>query len=98
MNNHSTAPISDRSLLTWSVLLQRSTSPSGKMAALSLHFTGRAGADLRIGTPPTDDRNPMLSRNAHSELDFSKLVNLNAAQSVANSSLTSGFSGGAGGM
>ncbi|KAF2827665.1 hypothetical protein CC86DRAFT_349335 [Ophiobolus disseminans] len=75
------------------VILQRSTSPSGKMAALSRHFTTRAGSDLQVGTPPTDDRSPMLSRKVRSELDLSKLANRNVVQSFANSSLNSGFSG-----
>ncbi|KAH4221060.1 hypothetical protein HBI17_125340 [Parastagonospora nodorum] len=74
------------------VLLQRSTSPSTKMTALSRHFTGRAGEDLRIGTPP-DDINPMLSRKVQSEMNLAKLGHVDTASSVEHSSVISGFSG-----
>lgn len=79
-------------MLTVLVLLQRSTSPSTKMTALSRHFTGRAGADLRVGTPP-DDLNPMLSRKVQSEMNLVKLRRIDTASSIEDSSVTSGFSG-----
>ncbi|KAH7085572.1 hypothetical protein BKA63DRAFT_401670 [Paraphoma chrysanthemicola] len=76
------------------VLLQRPTSPSGKMVALSRQFTGTVGADLRIGTPPSEDRT--LSRKIQSELNLAKLIRMDTTPSIANSYLTSGFSGGNG--
>ncbi|KAH7095224.1 hypothetical protein FB567DRAFT_23264 [Paraphoma chrysanthemicola] len=76
------------------VLLQRPTSPSGKMVALSRQFTGTVGAELRIGTPPSEDRT--LSRKVQSELNLAKLIRMDTTPSIANSSLTSGFSGGIG--
>jgi hypothetical protein len=62
------------------------------MTALSRHFTGRAGADLRVGTPP-DDTNPMLSRKVQSEMNLAKLGRVHTAASVEHSSVTSGFTG-----
>jgi hypothetical protein len=65
------------------------------MTALSRHFTRAASTDLRVGTPPDDCEKP-LSRKVQSELDLIKLARMNTAESVANSSITSGFSGGTG--
>ncbi|KAF2025048.1 hypothetical protein EK21DRAFT_77318 [Setomelanomma holmii] len=76
------------------VLLHRPTSPSGKMAALSRQFTGKASADLRVGTPPGEDKT--LSRKVQSELNLAKLSRMDTIPSVTDSSFTSGFSGGPG--
>jgi hypothetical protein len=65
------------------------------MTALSRRFTRAASADLRVGTPPDDCQKP-LSRKVQSELDLMKFVRMNTAESVADSSITSGFSGGPG--
>jgi hypothetical protein len=79
------------------VLLQRSTSPSTKMTALSRQFTGKVGADLRVGTPPIEGK-PMLSRKVQSEVNLTKLGRMETAtvNSLANSSIASAFSGGTG--
>jgi hypothetical protein len=65
------------------------------MTALSRHFTRAASTDLRVGTPPDGCQKP-LSRKVQSELDLMKLARMNTTESVANSSITSGFSGGTG--
>jgi hypothetical protein len=80
-------------LLTIPVLLQRSTSASEKMAALSKQFMQRAGADFRVGTPPTLDTAPLLSQKMRSEFDLSKAITRSVDQSFANASLSTGFSG-----
>jgi hypothetical protein len=79
------------------VLLQRSTSPSTKMTALSRQFTGKVGADLRVGTPPIEGK-PTLSRKVQSEVNLTKLDRMETAtaNSLANSSIASAFSGGTG--
>jgi hypothetical protein len=74
------------------VLLQRPTSPSTKMTALSRQFTRAASTDLRVGTPPDGSAKP-LSRKVQSELNLTKLARMNTAESIGNSSITSGFSG-----
>jgi hypothetical protein len=79
-----------------SVLFQRSTSPSTKMTALSRKFTGKASTDLHVGTPPNEGKNATLSRKVQSELNLSKLGLIDTAESIATSSMTSGFSGGTG--
>jgi hypothetical protein len=60
---------------------------------MSRQFTGRAGAELCIGTPPNESRSALLSRKVQSELNLAKLVRVrtNTAESVATSN-TSGFS------
>jgi hypothetical protein len=82
-------------MLTKSVFLERPTSPSGKMAALSRQFTGRANVEVHIGTPPREDRKMQLSRKVQSELNLTKLGRTETSQSVAGS-VTSGFSGSSG--
>lgn len=77
------------------VLLQRSTSPSTKMTALSRQFTGKLGADLRVGTPPIESK-PTLSRKVQSEINLTRLGRMDTAKSLADSSITSAFSGGTG--
>jgi hypothetical protein len=66
-----------------------------KMTALSRQFTGREGADLRVGTPPLHESKPMLSRKVQSELNLNILGRIDTAKSIAHSSVASGFLGGA---
>jgi hypothetical protein len=79
------------------VLLQRSTSPSTKMTALSRQFTGKVGADLRVGTPPIEGK-PTLSLKVQSEINLTKLGGMETAtaNSLADSWIASAFSGGTG--
>jgi hypothetical protein len=65
------------------------------MTALSRQFTGRVGTDLRIGTPPIEIK-PTLSRKVQSEINLTKLGTAATAISLADSSITSEFSGGTG--
>jgi hypothetical protein len=62
---------------------------------MSRQFAGRAGAELRIGTPPSEGRSPTLSRKVQSEMNLTNLnrMRTNTAESVAASN-TSGFSAG----
>jgi hypothetical protein len=66
------------------------------MTAISRQFTGKTFVDLHVGTPPNDIGNTTLSRKVQSELNLTRLSRLNNEGSVANSSMTSGFSGGTG--
>jgi hypothetical protein len=63
---------------------------------MSRRFTGTTLTNLHVGTPPDDVSHTTLSRKVQSELNLSRLTGLNTAESIANSSLTSEFSGGAG--
>jgi hypothetical protein len=66
------------------------------MTALSRRFTRTASTDIRVGTPPDDWKKPTLSRKVQSELNLTKLSRKDTAESIANSSIISEFSGGAG--
>jgi hypothetical protein len=66
------------------------------MTALSRRFTRTASTDIRVGTPPDDWKKPTLSRKVQSELNLNKLSRMDTAESIAKSSISSGFSGGAG--
>jgi hypothetical protein len=67
------------------------------MAALSRRFTRTASTDISVGTPPPDDwKKPTLSRKVQSELNLTRLSRMDTAESIAQSSISSGFSGGAG--
>ncbi|KAH7394172.1 hypothetical protein DE146DRAFT_616588 [Phaeosphaeria sp. MPI-PUGE-AT-0046c] len=75
------------------VLLQRPCSPSGRMTALSRRLV-RASTDLHIKSPPDQSqKNSTLARKVQSELNLTRLDRVNTAQSVANSSVGSAFSG-----
>ena len=65
------------------MLLQRPSSPSGKMAALSRKFS-RAGSadDLHIGTAPSQKTTMYLSRKVKSELDLSNIGKIATSSSV----------------
>jgi hypothetical protein len=66
------------------------------MTALSRRFTRTASTDIRVGTPPDDWKKPTLSRKVQSELNLTKLSRMDTAESITKSSISSGFSGGAG--
>jgi hypothetical protein len=65
------------------VLLQRPSSLSDKMAALSRQFLGTGSAsDLHVGTPPSQDTGILLSRKAKSELDLANMERMTASYSI----------------
>jgi hypothetical protein len=61
-------------------LLQRSTSPSIKMTTLSRQFTGKVGANLRVGARPIENKST-LSREVQSEINVTKIGRIDIANS-----------------
>ncbi|KAI4627417.1 uncharacterized protein J4E87_003980 [Alternaria ethzedia] len=81
-------------LMSQRALLNRPSSPSGKMAVLSTQFTNDM-EDLPVGNPPQTSKNLTLSRKVQSELNLVAIQKTRPSRSFT-SSVASGFSGGSG--
>ncbi|KAI4930490.1 uncharacterized protein J4E92_004322 [Alternaria infectoria] len=81
-------------LMSQRALLNRPSSPSGKMAVLSTQFTNDM-EELPVGNPPQTTKNLTLSRKVQSELNLVAIQKTRPSRSFT-SSVASGFSGGSG--
>ncbi|KZM22642.1 hypothetical protein ST47_g6193 [Ascochyta rabiei] len=67
------------------VLLNRPTSLSGRMTALSRQLTHTGLSELPVGTPPRPDRESALSRKVKSELNMTDLHYAGSSDTLSNS-------------